>query len=164
VVEAQLRAVVHHLPAPLQKRAPVSQSEPKIDAPRGSESGEHLRCAMRPPAPRPESKSVTATPRAARSEAHTAPVTAIGGKGGRPNQEFSGGCVLRGGSIDLGRLLPPPMTATLAAAALIVPARRPCRSWGRKCGAAVGDRNGGLFCDGFVFFFSDDSIWCCDGD
>jgi hypothetical protein len=36
---------------------------------------------MRPPAPRPESKSVTATPRAARSDAHTAPETAIGKRG-----------------------------------------------------------------------------------
>jgi len=35
---------------------------------------------MRPPAPRPESKSVTATPRAARSDAHTEPDTAIVGK------------------------------------------------------------------------------------
>jgi hypothetical protein len=35
---------------------------------------------MRPPAPRPESKSVTATPRVASSDAHTAPDTAIVGR------------------------------------------------------------------------------------
>ena len=77
VVEAKLRAVLHHLPTSTntpQKLEPISENT----AIAVSQLVEHLRCAMRPPAPRPESKSVTAKPCPARSDAHTAPETAIG--------------------------------------------------------------------------------------
>lgn len=80
VVEPQLRAILHHLPALSQaKHRAVRAGATRAQGAAG-ESVEHLRCAMRPPAPRPESKSVTATPRAARSDAHTEPDTAIVGK------------------------------------------------------------------------------------
>jgi hypothetical protein len=78
---------------------------------------------MRPPGPRPESKSVTATPRAARSDAQTAPVTAMEGRGnGDHTRQFERILQERGELGDGGRdgvepfgcLLPPPMTATLA--------------------------------------------------
>jgi len=83
VVEPQLRAILQHLPALTQaKHRPVSAGATRAQGAGAamSQSVEHLRCAMRPPAPRPESKSVTATPRAARRDAHTEPDTAIVGK------------------------------------------------------------------------------------
>jgi hypothetical protein len=100
---------------------------------------------MRPPGPRPESKSVTATPRAARSDAQTAPVTAMGGGGnGDRTRQFERILQERGELGDGGRdgvepfgcLLPPPMTATLAT---LMAQCLPAASDGERCARRAGD-------------------------
>jgi len=100
MVEPQLRAILDHLPALTQaKHRPVSTEATRAQwaGAAMSQSVEHLRCAMRPPAPRPESKSVTATPRAASSDAHTEPDTAIVGRS-RVRRIAGASPIERGGS------------------------------------------------------------------
>lgn len=97
VVEAKLRAVLHRRPdfKVHQYPPPQKNGNQLIGHQQRVNFVEHLRCDMRPPAPRPESKSVTATPRAARSDALTAPVTAVGGKEEQPDRtrQFERGVV-----------------------------------------------------------------------